>query len=293
MNPFLKEYHTDKEDKDLIEKTLKGQKQSLEILLKKHQPYIFNIAWKMVQNPIEAEDITQEVIIKVITNLSKFEGKSAFRTWLYRIVVNHFLQVKRSQKEECLTEGGFSEFSNKLDEIADTEISEIEQQEKQAEIREMNLGCMSGMLLCLTREQRLVYILGELFNADHTLGAEILGISKGNFRVRLSRSRKDLLSFMNNKCGLVNKLNPCRCYKKVTTMIDSKVIDSKALLFNRKEYADFQDYISDDADEMLSLVEESYRELHHELPFKKNFNKKTFLQDFLKDERVINALNLN
>ncbi len=291
-NPFRKEYKTDQNDQELIKMAVEGSKKALEDLLKKHQPFIYNIAWKMVQVPSDAEDITQEVMIKAVTNLSKFEGKSEFRTWLYRIVVNHFLQMQRRQRETMLNDN-FENFSNALDNIADVEISEMEIKEKQAEIKEMNLACMSGMLLCLTREQRLVYILGDLFNADHTIGAEILGISKGNFRTRLSRARKDLFSFMNNKCGLVNKANPCRCHKKVTTVIESKRLDSKNLLFNRKEYANFQEYISKNADEVLELVEEKYHELHHEFPFRQNFDKKTFLDDVLKDEKIISAFNLN
>ncbi|MEM6526538.1 MAG: RNA polymerase sigma factor [Bacteroidota bacterium] len=291
MNPFLEEYSTDQDDRSLIDKAVKGDKKSLEALIKKHQPYIFNIAWKMVQNPNDAQDITQEVLIIVTTKLSQFRGASQFRTWLYRIVTNHFLKMKKIGREQVITD--FDAFGNVLDSFPDNELSELEQEEKAAEIREMNLACMSGMLLCLTRDQRLVYILGELFNADHTVGSEILGISKQNFRVRLSRARKDLFQFMNNKCGLVNKANPCRCYKKVTVLIENKRIDSKNLLFNRKEYASFRQYISKDADEALSIVEDQHRLLHHHLPFKEKFDRKTFLDEVIRDEKVVRLFNLN
>ena len=291
MNPFLKEYTTDEDDKSLIKKAVKGDKQSLESLLKKHQPFIFNIAWKMVQNPDDAQDITQEVMIKVTTSLSQFRGEAQFRTWLYRIVVNHFLKMKKGSREQVLTD--FDTFSHVLDSFSDEELTELEQEERKAEIREMNLACMSGMLLCLTRDQRLVYILGELFNADHTVGSAILGISKQNFRVRLSRARKDLLQFMNNKCGLVNKSNPCRCYKKVTVLMENKRIKSEQLLFNRKEYASFKQYISKDADEALSILEDQHRQLHERLPFKEQFDRKTFLDEVISDEKVVRLFNLN
>ena len=291
MNPFQQEYHTDEDDKALIEEALKGSKVSLEKLLKKHQPFIFNIAWKMVQNPNDAQDITQEVLIKVTTKLSQFKGEAQFRTWLYRIVANHFLKMRKAGREEVITD--FQTFGNVLDTFENIELTELEQEEKEKEIREMNLACMSAMLLCLTRDQRMVYILGELFNADHTVGSEILGISKQNFRVRLSRARKDLFSFMNNKCGLVNKSNPCRCYKKVTFAMNNKRIDSKNLLFNREEYSNFQKYISKDADELLSIVEDQYRQLHDRLPFKKDFDRKTFLDEVISDEKVVRLFNLN
>ena len=291
MNPFLHEYDTDQDDVSLIKKAKQGSKEALESLIKKHQPFIFNIAWKMVQNPNDAQDITQEVLIIVTTKLSQFRGESQFRTWLYRIVANHFLKMKKIGREQVVTD--FETFGNLLDSFDNIELTALEQEEKEAEIREMNLACMSGMLLCLTREQRMVYILGELFNADHTIGSEILGISKQNFRVRLSRARKDLFQFMNNKCGLVNKANPCRCYKKVTVVLENKRIDSKNLLFNRKEYASFQKHISQETDEVLSIVEEQYRRLHDRLPLKENFDRKTFLDEVISDEKVIRLFNLN
>ena len=80
----------------------------------------------------------------------------------------------------------------------------------QQEIEESKVSCMAGMLMCLDREQRLIYIVGELFEIDHNMGSEIFGTSPANFRQKLSRARKDLYHWMHDKCGLVNKENPCR-----------------------------------------------------------------------------------
>ena len=291
-NPFSLEYKTQEEDDLLIKKAVSGDKAALENLLKKHQPFVFNIARKMVQNPVDAEDITQEAMIKVLTNLSKFKGESQFRTWLYRIVVNHFLQTKKRSRELFVNED-FPGFSDKLNSFQDHDLTELEIEEKKAEIKELNLACLSGMLLCFTREQRLVYIIGELFGADHKIGAEILEITPGNFRTRLSRVRKDLTAFMNGQCGLVNKNNPCRCYKKVTAVLEKKVMDSKNLLFNKGEYQKFKQYISKDADEMFDLVEEKVHELHEEFTFNSQKDKKHFIDDFLQDQKVVSLLNLN
>lgn len=169
MNPFITDYTSDEDDKVLIKKAISGDKSALENLLKKHQPYIYNIAWKMVQTPDDAQDLTQEVMVKVITNLSKFRGESEFRTWLYRIVTNHFLQMTK-QKRETLVNEDFDGFSERLGSIPDTVLTELEQEEKATEIREMNMACMSGMLLCLTREQRLVYIGFPLQCRPHNWG---------------------------------------------------------------------------------------------------------------------------
>lgn len=290
-NPFLKEYTSDKTDEQLVREAQEGNKKSLEELILKHQPFIYNIAWKMVRHPKDAEDLTQEASIKIITNLSQFENRSAFRTWAYRIVANHFLMSKRRPNENLF--GSFDEMAQGLEMTPDQELTPLEQEEKKDFIKEMNYSCMSGMLLCLTRDQRLVYILGEMFNADHTVGSEILNISKDNFRQKLSRSRRDIYNFMNEKCGLVNKSNPCRCHKKVTFALDNKVIDSKNLLFNRSEYSKFRTEIKPGADEMMDIAEEKYAELYGNLPYKKDFDKKTFLEDIVNDKNIKNLMNLN
>ena len=289
-NPFLKQYTSDKTDIQLVEEAKAGNKKSLEKLLLKHQPYIYNIAWKMVRNPADAEDLTQEVLIKVMTKLSQFKAESTFRTWLYRIVTNHFLMGKRKPDENTFS---FDAMSNGLENTPDIEMTELEREEKKNLVREMNYMCMSGMLLCLTRDQRLVFILGEMFSADHTIGSEILNISKSNFRKRLSRARADIHNFMNNRCGLVNKSNPCRCHKKVTYAVNNKVIDSKNLLFNKKEYSNFRESIKSEADKMLDVVEEKYSTLYQNLPYKEEFSTKTFLEDILDDDNFKSVLNLN
>lgn len=68
-------------------------------------------------------------------------------------------------------------------------------------VEEAKLGCMTGMLLCLNREQRLVFILGELFAVDHTLGGELLSITPANFRKRLERARRDLCQRNKKRSG--------------------------------------------------------------------------------------------
>ncbi|PRX53994.1 RNA polymerase sigma factor [Flagellimonas meridianipacifica] len=291
-NPFIKSNHaTKKEDVDLVVKAQSGNKKALNSLIDKHRVFIYNIAWKMVRNQADAEDLTQEALIKVVTHLGQFEGRSSFTTWCYRIVTNHFLMSKRKKDEITLT--SFDEMSEALENTPDKTLTEQEKNENRALIKEMNYYCMSGMLLCLTREQRLVYILGEMFNADHTIGSEILNISKGNFRLRLSRARSDLYNFMNNNCGLVNKSNPCRCHKNVTFAVNNKIIDNRNLLFNQKHFASFRNALHKDADKMVDIIDEKYAKLYGELPFKEDFEKKTFLKNIIEDKQIKDLMRLN
>ena len=88
-NPFTEAISTAISDEALVLQAKNGDWNSLEQLIGRHQAWIFNIAVRMVHKHEEAEDITQEVLLKMLTKLSTFQGKSSFRTWLYRIVVNH------------------------------------------------------------------------------------------------------------------------------------------------------------------------------------------------------------
>ncbi|MBR9804078.1 RNA polymerase sigma factor, partial [bacterium] len=93
-NPFL-EVIDESTDLSLIEQARNGSRAALEKLILRHQAWIYNIAIRMVFHDQDAEEVTQEVLIKAITRLDSFQGKSQFRTWLYRITANHVLNMKR------------------------------------------------------------------------------------------------------------------------------------------------------------------------------------------------------
>jgi RNA polymerase sigma factor (sigma-70 family) len=218
----------------LVQKSLAGDKNALNQLIEIHEPFIYNIAWKYTNNPEEAKDLTQEVLIRVFTKLSTFKGNSAFKTWVYRIVVNQFLQTKRRPMEDRWE--SFDVFSTELNSIPSPDVSAEEEIEQEVRTKTARTRCMSGMLMCLTREQRLIYILGDVFNLDHNIGAEVFGLSKQNYRVKLSRTRKEFHAFMNQQCGLVNTDNPCRCSKKAKAMEAAGKMQTDKKIFDPKSY---------------------------------------------------------
>jgi hypothetical protein len=87
------------------------------------------------------------------------------------------------------------------------------------------------MLLCLDREHRLIYILGEVFGVTSEIGGEILEITPPAFRKRLSRARQRIRAFMQDHCGLVNEAVPCRCARRVEHAIGIGRVDPHDLLF--------------------------------------------------------------
>lgn len=289
-NPFNDITKEDSVDQVLIGKALNGSKSALEDLVNRHQHYIYNVALKMVLSPFDAEDITQEVLIKMVINLSKFKGKSNFRTWLYRITCNHFLKMQNYWLEDKIT--SFDSYGNELQNIEDKKLSVEEQIEQKELIQEAKLSCMSGMLLCLNREQRLVYILGEIFEADHNIGSDILNISKANFRKRLERARKDLYQFMNKKCGLINKNNPCRCIKKTTGFLKAGWVDKNELKFNSNYIRTISTTIQSRNEQLEELVNKDYAQLFKETPFQEKKHYEKLINNIFKNEKLMNTFNL-
>ncbi|MEL7532142.1 MAG: RNA polymerase sigma factor [Bacteroidota bacterium] len=291
MNPFSPSQQFEPSDQSLVKTILAGDKIALNQLIARHQPYIYNIAWKMLGNPDDAADLSQEALIKIISNLAKFNFNSSFRTWAYRIVRNHFLNDQKKKATAIAT--NFQALGEALDAIPNVELTTEEQAEKKAAVSEIRTTCLSGMLLCLTKEQRMIFIIGEMFGADHNIGSEIMEISKANYRMKLSKARKDLINFMQHKCGLVDKTNPCRCYKKVSISLKKGIIEAKQLLHNEKAFSSFRQELAPDANYLVEDSEVKYVEWHRENRFKTQFEKKNFLQQLLEDAEWKNRLNLN
>ncbi len=266
LQPFSESYSPAESDEDLVAGVQAGDHRALERLILRHQAWIYNIAMKMVANRADAQDITQEVLVKIITKLSTFRGQSAFRTWLYRIVANHVINMKASSVEAQVTT--FAEYGKGLDSAPELEIPDRrEWPETAVLIEESRVGCMSAMLLCLDREQRLVYILGEVFGVSDRIGSEVLEISRGNFRQRLSRAREQLYAFMDSKCGLIKKENPCRCAKKTAAFIERGYVNPERLEFHAAYVGSIQARVERESHEREAVFEKSYQVLFREHPF--------------------------
>ena len=220
----LSEAAADPPDEQLVSRAQGGDRDALEQLVGRHGPWIFNMAARMVRRH-DAADVTQEVLVKVITRLSTFRGESAFRTWLYRIVVNEVVNLKKRHPLESASQP-FEAFARGLDALADTPPPDAA-----LLVEETQLSCTFGMLLCLDRRQRMVFVLGEIMGVTDRVGAEVMELSPDNFRQLLARARRDLYSFMNDKCGLVNAANPCRCARKTRGFIEKGYVDPEKLQF--------------------------------------------------------------
>lgn len=214
-----------------IKSALKGNKTSLERVIISIQDNVYYLSLRMLGNKDDAQDATQDILIKIITNLSSFKFKSKFSTWTYRVASNHLLTCKAASKaHQNLNFGVFAQ-DLESDLIDPSQIQHAP--DYQVLLNELRISCTTAMLLCLNKDMRLSYILGDILELEHQEASQVLAISKENFRKRLSRSRALVTNFTSKSCGLVSEQAKCSCPLKLTGAMERQRVDSRKL-----QYAD-------------------------------------------------------
>ena len=215
---------------DLLARAVEGDATALNELLRAVQGDVYNLARRMLWCPEDAADATQEILLKIVTRLSSFRGDSAFRTWTFRVAANHLMDIRRSRVErEELT---FGRFAHAIGEgLTDPPAGWESDPEQQLLVEEVKIGCTLGMLICLNRDERIAYILGEVFGLQSAEASTVLGISPAAFRKRLSRARSGLRTFMAEHCGLVNRSASCHCPRRVNAAVTTGRVRPENLAF--------------------------------------------------------------
>ena len=291
MNHFLGKYNADDELR-FIKEAQGGSRTALEKLVKLHQRFIYNVALKLVHNSTDAADLTQEVLIKMVTKLSLFKGKSSFRTWLYRIAINHFIKSKKRCAELDVT--SFEEWGEFLDSTHTLEEMTIEELKLYSHlIDDTRNQCITAMLLCLDRQQRMIFILGAIFNLKSTVAAPFLGISAENFRKQLSRTRAELFQFMENKCGLVNPSNPCRCHKKTMGFIKEGKVEPTQKKFMAATIETIQSISPQINDELDKVIDNRSMDLFKNLPYEDHDASNELIKSLLFNEEIKQLFHIN
>jgi RNA polymerase sigma factor (sigma-70 family) len=215
---------------DLTRLALDGDRDAVEHLVRGLQGDVYGLALRMLWNREDAEDATQEILVRTVTRLSQFDFRSRLKTWVYRIAVNYILDVKKSAVEQMhLT---FQRFADDLaDGLSSTGPADAE---RSVLTEEVKIGCTLGMLQCLDRPHRLAYILGEILDLAGPEAAEALEISPDLFRKRLQHARAAIESFTRTYCGLVSDNAACACHRRVPAAVRLERVRSDALDFAHK-----------------------------------------------------------
>ncbi len=252
---FRTGYTGDQDDNCLVDRARSGERAALEELIRKHQEWIYNIALRMVGNPEDAGDVTQEILLKLVTRLATFQKRSSFRTWVYRIVVNHVLTMRRRLWERLFF--SFERHADLIESIPETNPAYPQRSpaEERLLLEETKTGCLTGVLLCLDRRERIALILSTFFDAGSRLGGELLETSAENYRQILSRARKRLANFMSERCGLLNENNSCRCVKKIQGVIKAGLVDPQHPRFNLPYLHRIREFVAEKAPLVDAAVE--------------------------------------
>lgn len=277
-SPFVLETSAEESDRHLVAEALAGSQEALESLIGRHQPWIYNLAFRMVMVREDAEDVTQEALVKVITKLASYDPeKGAFRTWLYRIVVNHVINMKTRGYEAAITDLDtyYSFVSQVPDQDPDTS------PETQLIIADLAIGCVMGTLLCLERAQRVVFILAIGFAVTDVMGAEILDMSRAAFRKTLSRARARLHQYMNGNCSILNPDAPCHCRKKAKGFIDSGAYSAERIFFHQADRPKLRDLVGEKIERFENEVYCEYARIFREHPFYTSPATTSWLRDLI------------
>jgi len=233
-NPFLDDAIGTHDEELLIHAKL-GDPEQLELLLTPHLPWLFNLSLHMLHRRADAEDATQEILLKTIKALPGFRGEARFRTWLYRIAINHLLSVRKPKWDASNPVCSFAIASAGLRQVPDLDPPDPRTVPVPIDILNEETGnnCTIGTLLCLDGRQRLVFILGEIFQVSDEVGADICEVTPVNFRQILSRARRDLYQYLRDNCSLVDPKNDCKCARKTRAFIQAGFVDPHKLEFTQ------------------------------------------------------------
>ena len=221
---------------ELIVQATAGDKAALETVLAGVQDLVFNLSLRMLGTFHDAEDASQDILLKVMTHLSSFKGESAFTTWVFRIAVNHLKDYKKHMFARLPLSFEFygdDIRSGKVQDVPDL----TQNVEKAILAEELKLSCTNVMLQCLDSESRCIFILGTMFRLDSRIAGEILGVTPETYRQRLSRVRKKMADFLSEYCGEYGK-GTCHCASRVNYAIQNHRISPDRLDFTAAKPSD-------------------------------------------------------
>ena len=212
---------------DLARRALDGDREALDSLAHALQGDIYGLALRMLWNREDAEDATQEVLVRIVTRLSQFGFRSRLKTWAYRVAFNYILDVKKSAIERLNL--GFERFADDLE--SGLQPASADDLVDSLLIDEVKVGCSLAMLQCLDRPHRAAYVLGEILELSGPEAAEVLAISPGALpQTPPARAVEPSSAFMRSHCGLVSDAAPCRCHKRVPAAAASSAGSAAAVV---------------------------------------------------------------
>lgn len=181
-------------EQELILAARSGGRDAFGALVEQHQAMVYALAYRMVGNPDDAADLTQDAFLRAWRGLASFDGRSSFSTWLYRLTSNACIDFLRREKRRSglsLTLDGEADDGEHQLDLPDERWSpqrELERQEAREAVRRG--------LLSLSPEHREVLLLREMEDLSYAEIARALGLEEGTVKSRIARARLSLRNFL-------------------------------------------------------------------------------------------------
>ncbi|WP_433563683.1 RNA polymerase sigma factor [Nocardia sp. CA-151230] len=219
---------SDIDERALVARAVEGDRAAVSDVVRMLQDPLYRLALRMVWRPADAEDATQEILLRVVGNLATWRGEARLTTWAYRIGVNYLLNLKRQTPQEA-QQLSLDQFGEGLkDGLADEDYRGPESTLLTHEVR---LNCSQAMLQCLGRDERVAYVLSDVFEVSSEEAAWIVGATPAAYRKRVERAKKRLGNFLQSTCGLANPQAFCRCSRRVEKAVELGRVDPRRPAF--------------------------------------------------------------
>ncbi len=228
--------YTDEQGAELLARAAAGDREALTDVVTGVQDMVFNLSLRMLGTFSDAQDATQEILMKVIAGLPAFRRESALETWVFRIAVHHLIDYKKhmfAQRPLSFEYYGYDIVNGSSGDVPDL----TQNVEKELLSEELKMSCTNVMLQCLDPESRCIFILGTMFRVDSRVAGEVLGMSPEAYRQRLSRTRKKMAEFLTEYCGEYGS-GKCRCRERINYAIQNHRISPGRLEYTAAAEAD-------------------------------------------------------
>ena len=178
------------QDRILVERVQSGDVAAFDELVRKYRERLYAVIYNMTSNREDAADLTQEAFIKAFSSINRFQGKSAFFTWLYRIGVNTALShLKKNRFRRFFSLEHIQEEGSNA-QVLET-LAAKHKSEKGALLNELQEK-LNDALQKLSPKHRTVVVLFEIEDLSHQEIADIMGCSVGTVRSRLHYAKQQL-----------------------------------------------------------------------------------------------------
>ena len=185
---------------------------------------LYKLAYRLMGNREEAEDVLQEAFLNAYSSYSKFKNKSQVSTWLYKIVVNCANKNMKKLKNLPVYDIA-ARYNMTKDEFFQTKLKSYESVENEVMINSMREQCLQVFLKCMPSKQRIAFVLKVFLGLPYEDVAEIMESSIGAAKNNVYRARLRMQENMVDKCSYINPNYPCHCKNWVAYAIENNKVD--------------------------------------------------------------------